>query len=112
MKTRTQRIDRVTAELEPHDKSYQIYNPFHPRFYVTPAKVIAEFERDEPDWYKSVLRATIIGQRYRVLANGVKAVGPGRGNPEEPTTWGFPSVNSMPQALIDLLYEVTRWQYS
>lgn len=111
MKISTQWIDRMTAELDATDKRYEIYNPYHPNFYVVPTMVVAEFDRNVPDFWESILTADVTGQRYRNLAAGTKAVGPGRGPSTEATTWAFRSRNSMPQGLIDLLHDVynQRW---
>lgn len=89
MKTEILPIDRVTAWP---DGFYQVFNPFHPRFYVIPVKVVAEYDQRETNPQKAILKLTITGQRYRIMADGTqKPVGPGmpRKDPHEQTTWTF-----------------------
>lgn len=107
MKVSTRRIDRLTIDLEPGDSRYYVPNPFSQSFYIEPTQVIAEYDRDEADPLKRILRAEVTGQRYRHMASGeIKKVGPGRGGwVEKPTTWELPSRASMPDGLLRLLHD-------
>lgn len=109
MKTSVQRIDRVTADFEPHDTYVQVPNPYHPAFYIVPTQVVVEFDHDEPDPDRAVLRATVTGQRWRMLLDGPKPVGAKlRGPAWTPTTWEFPSRRSMPHELATLVDKIRR----
>jgi hypothetical protein len=105
----TRRIERLTIKLEPGDKYYHVPSPYSRRFYVVPASVVAEYDsgRFRSDGIRdAILTARVAGQRYRHMADGtVKAVGPGRGPASEPTIWEFPYRSSMPQDLVELLYD-------
>lgn len=110
MKTRTERIDRITAELEASDGHFQIPNNFQPQFYMEPTTITVELDSREPDFAKAIRRATITGQRYRVMASGnIKKVGGRRGGLETtPTDWTWPAgAQSMPRQLIELIREVS-----
>ena len=101
MKISVRLIDRVTIDFEPGERTLAIRNPFHPRFHVVPARIIAELDHGK------ILNAVVIGQRYRAYADGlVKPVGPGRGHTSLSTTWEFPTRASMPQELITLLHDM------
>lgn len=82
--------ETVRLVLDGDDPYYQVPNPYHPRFYLIPRSVEAEFDLDERDPLKALRRVRISGQRYRHMASGeIKAVGPGRGPADETTVWEF-----------------------
>jgi hypothetical protein len=93
MKTHVIPIDRISAELEPHDGYFQVVNPFNPKFYLNVTKATVEFDRRESDPNRAVLSIALIGQRYRVMADGShKPVGPGGGkDTRQQTVWDLPA---------------------
>lgn len=48
MKLTIDKIDRVTVEYEPGTSELQVCNPRRPNFYLIAAKVVAEFDADNP----------------------------------------------------------------
>lgn len=85
----------IQVDLDGGDPHYQVLNPFHPQFHVEPGHAEVEFALGEPDPGRALRGIRVTGQRYRVMADGMfKRVGPGRGSPDELTTWYFPAGRS------------------
>lgn len=84
--------ETVRVDLDGDDPYYRVVNPFHPQFHVEPRHAEVEFALGELDRDKALRGIRVTGQRYRAMADGsFKRVGPGRGNPDELTTWYFPA---------------------